>query len=169
MVVKYLPVAAPANGVPVFGVFISAPDMNEKFAKSEPVTHDDWVYQQAAAAKNCPNPVRIALDKIRETFRSAFGPRRQGRQWGCLQGSLSGVSCSGQPACPDSQVHGAEAASSWPDRGPWVQGARERHQSVNSPRRLLDLVDGEIVAKYTFAVTGGRPGNAVAVRVAAAL
>ncbi|WP_324644438.1 hypothetical protein [Pseudarthrobacter sp. LT1] len=165
MVVKYLSVAAPPNGVPVYGVFISAPDMNNKFAESEPVTHDDWVYRQAAVEKNAPNPVRIALDNIRETFRNLSvkgavagdGVHSKGasRVAAALGGLLAGFSGSGaevQPAV-SSSANGSK---------------RARKASVRLiTSASLDLLDGEVVAKYTFALTGGRPGNALAVRVAA--
>lgn len=165
MVVKYLPVSAQPNGVPVFGVFISAPEMNEKFAKSEPVTHDDWVYQQAAAARNSPNPVRIALDKIRETFRllsiqgakagSGVATKGASRVSAALGNLLSGFS-----------GHGAEQQSVDSPDGPSTR--RPRKASIRQlAESSLDLLDGEIVARYAFGVTGGRPGNAVAVRVAA--
>ncbi|SDP57996.1 hypothetical protein SAMN04487914_11829 [Arthrobacter sp. ok909] len=165
MVVKYLPVSAQPNGVPVFGVFISTPEMNEKFAKSEPVTHDDWVYQQAAAARNFPNPVRIALDKIRETFRvlsvqgakagSGVASKGASRVSAALGSLLSGFS-----------GNGAEQQAVGSSEG--LSTKRPRKASIRQlAESSLDLLDGEMVAKYGFAVTGGRPGNAVAVRVAA--
>lgn len=164
MVVKYLSVAAPPNGVPIYGVFISAPDMNNKFAESEPVTHDDWVYRQAAVEKNAPNPVRIALDNIRETFRSlsvkgavagdgvhSKGASRVAAALGSLLAGFSGSGAEVQPV--SSSANGSK---------------RARKASVRLVTSAsLDLLDGEVVAKYTFALTGGRLGNALAVRVAA--
>ena len=165
MVVKYLPVSAQPNGVPVFGVFISAPDMNEKFAKSEPVTHDDWVYQQASVGKNAPNPVRIAIDKIRETFRvlsvqgakagSGVASRGASRVSAALGSLLSGFAGSG------AERQEAAASDSLGARRPRKATIRQVGESS------LDLLDGQVVARYGFAVTGGRPGNAVAVRVEA--
>ncbi|WP_314216101.1 hypothetical protein [Pseudarthrobacter equi] len=165
MVVKYLSVAAPPNAVPIFGVFISAPDMNKKFAESEPVTHDDWVYRQATVEKNSPNPVRIALDNIRETFRNLSvkgavagdGVHSKGasRVAAALGGLLAGFSGSGAEVQP--AVNSAANGSK-----------RARKASVRLVTSAsLDLFDGEVVAKYTFALTGGRPGNALVVRVAA--
>lgn len=165
MVVKYLPVSAQPNGVPVFGVFISSPEMNEQFAKSEPVTHDDWVYQQAVAAKNSPNPVRIALDRIRETFRqlsiqgakAGNGAASKGasRVAAALGGLLSGFSGTG--------------AESQPLPEPSNPGTKRLRKAAvrQVVPAALDLLGGEVVAKYRFAVTGGRPGNSLAVRVAA--
>lgn len=165
MVVKYLSVASQPDGVPVFGVFISAPDMNKTFAQSEPVTHDDWVYQKTAMAKGAPNPVRIALDNIRETFRSlsargtkaasgvaSKGASRVAAALGSLLAGFAGTGAEEQlPA--ETNVSGAR---------------RPRKAAVRQVASAsLDLLDGEIVAQYRFAVTGGRPGNHVAIRVAA--
>lgn len=166
MVVKYMPVSAQPSGVPVFGVFISAPDMNEKFAESEPVTHDDWVYQQAGAAKNSPNPVRIALDRIRETFRELS-----------TQGAKAGTGVASKGASRVAAALGNLLT------GFTGNGAEQQQESVSSggqgtkrPRKAsvhqlgdssLDLMDGEVIAKYVFAVMGGRPGNPVVLRVAA--
>lgn len=165
MVVKYLPVSAHPNGVPVFGVFISAPDMNEKFARSEPVTHDDWVYQQASVGKNAPNPVRIAIDKIRETFRvlsvqgakagSGVASKGASRVSAALGSLLSGFAGSG------AERQEAAASDDLGARRPRKATIRQLGDSS------LDVMDGEMVARYGFAVTGGRPGNAVAVRVEA--
>ncbi|WP_139359559.1 hypothetical protein [Arthrobacter sp. SRS-W-1-2016] len=165
MVVKYLPVSAQPSGVPIFGVFISTPDMNEKFAESEPVTHDDWVYQQTAAAKNSPNPVRIALDKIRETFRALS-----------IQGAKAGTGVASKGAARVSAALGS-LLSGFSGNGAEQQAAGSvEGQGAKRPRKAsirqlaessLDLVDGEIVARFPFVVSGGRPGNAVAVRVAA--
>ncbi|MBT2548089.1 hypothetical protein [Arthrobacter sp. ISL-65] len=165
MVVKYLPVAAQPNGVPVFGVFISAPDMNKEFAKSEPVTHDDWVYQKTAAAKGMPNPVRIALDNIRETFRSLSA---QGAK------AANGVASKGASrvaAALGSLLSGfaGTGAEEQPPTGPGVPGARRPRKAAvrQVATATLDLLDEEVVAQYKFAVTGGRPGNNLAIRVAA--
>lgn len=165
MVVKYLPVSAQPNGVPVFGTFISAPDMNEKFAKSEPVTHDDWVYQQAGAAKNSPNPVRIALDKIRETFRvlSIQGAKAGN---GVASKGASRVSAALGSLLYGFSGSGAEQQAVGPSDGQSTK--RPRKASIRQlAESSLDLLDGEMVARYAFAVSGGRPGNTVAVRVAA--
>lgn len=165
MVVKYLPVSAQPNGVPVFGVFISAPEMNEKFAKSEPVTHDDWVYQQAAVGRNSPNPVRIALDKIRETFRvlsvqgakagSGVASKGASRVSAALGSLLSGFSGNG------AEQQAAGASDGLSARRPRKATIRQLGESS------LDLLNGQVVARYGFAIAGGRPGNAVAVRVEA--
>ncbi|MGO4189037.1 hypothetical protein [Pseudarthrobacter sp. TAF60_1] len=163
MVVKYLPVSAQPNGVPVFGVFISAPDMNERFAKSEPVTHDDWVYQQASVGRNSPNPVRIALDKIRETFRvlSVQGAKAGS---GVASKGASKVSAALGSLLSGFSGNGAEQQSVGASDG--LGGRRPRKATIRQrAESSLDLLGGQIVARYDFAVTGGRPGNAVAVRV----
>lgn len=165
MVVKYLPVSAQPSGVPVFGVFISAPDMNEKFAKSEPVTHDDWVYQQASVGKNSPNPVRIALDKIRETFRmlSVQGAKAGS---GVVSKGASMVSAALGSLLSGFGGSGAESQEATTSDG--LHARRPRKATISQRGEpSLGLLDGEMIARYGFAVTGGRPGDAIAIRVEA--
>ena len=64
-IVKYLPVPDDASGQGTAGVFIVDPPANDDFAKSEPVAHDDWVPSGGRA-----NPVKIALGRIREEFKT---------------------------------------------------------------------------------------------------
>ena len=166
MVVKYLPVAQQPNGIPVFGVFISTPGMNESFAKSEPVTHDDWVYQNAATEKNTPNPVRITLDRIRETFRvlsaqsakagTGVATKGASRVSAALGSLLSGFAGSGAE-----QQASNDASNAQTTKRPRKANIRQLSEST------LDLLDGEMVAKYPFILGGGRPGNLVTVRVSA--
>jgi hypothetical protein len=76
LVVRYLTVTPHPSGQNTAGVFIADPDLNEDFAIAEPVTHDDWVPDQMGMEKYQRNPVRQALNKIRELFRrpAAFNP-----------------------------------------------------------------------------------------------
>lgn len=166
MVVKYLSVAAQPNGIPVFGVFVSTPGMNEKFALSEPVTHDDWVYQKAATERNAPNPVRITLDRIRETFRilsaqgakagsgiASKGAARVSAALGSLLSGFSGTGAEEQEASNTAGVAGS--------RRPRKASIRQIADSS------LDFLGTEVVAKYPFSLSGGRPGNIAEVRVTA--
>ncbi|WP_311214491.1 MULTISPECIES: hypothetical protein [unclassified Arthrobacter] len=166
MVVKYLSVAAQPSGVPVFGVFISAPGMNERFAKSEPVTHDDWVYQKTATERNAPNPVRITLDRIRETFRilSAEGAKAGN---GVASKGASRVSAALGSLLSGFSGSGAEQQET--SEGTFSSGRkRPRKASIRQiSEASLDLLDGQVVAKYPFALIGGRPGAFATVRVAA--
>lgn len=164
MVVRYLPVAAQPNGVPTYGVFIAAHDMDETFAKSEPVTHDDWVYQQAVVARNTGNPVKIALDRIRDTFKGlavegvhatdGVGSKGSSVVSAALGKLLSGFSGSG--------------AERQPEKGPGTSGERQRKATVRQTREpVLAVVNGRVAAKYAFSVTGGRTGEQLRLTVSA--
>ncbi|MEQ4565255.1 hypothetical protein [Paenarthrobacter sp. CAP02] len=164
MVVKYLPVAPQPNGVPIFGVFISTPGMNEPFARSEPVTHDDWVYQKAATERNTPNPVRITLDRIRETFRVLSA---QGAKAGSGVASKGASRVSAALGSLLSGFSGAGAEVQEPSDTPRSSGTkRPRKASIRQiAESSLDLLDGEVVARYSFSLSGGRPGNVATVSV----
>lgn len=72
LVVKYMPVEADPQGQQIAGVFISAPKYNDDFAKAEPAAHDDWrpPVSPARSGSRPSSPVRLALSRIAETFRS---------------------------------------------------------------------------------------------------
>lgn len=164
MVVRYLPVAAQPKGAPTYGVFIAAHDMDEMFAKSEPVTHDDWVYQQAGVARNTGNPVKIALDRIRDTFKalavegvqstSGVGSKGSSVVSSALGKLLSGFTGSG--------------AERQPERPSGKGGQRQRKASVRQAKEpVLAVLDGRVVAKYAFSVAGGRTGDQMQLNVSA--
>lgn len=164
MVVKYLPVPAQPNGVPSYGVFITAHDMDETFAKSEPVTHDDWVYKQASVGRNTANPVKIALDRIRDTFKAlavesgqasgGIGSKGSSRVSAALGKLISGFSGTG--------------AEQQTVREPGPGTSRPRRAVVRHAREpVLGLLGGEVVAKYAFAVSGGRPEQKLRLAVSA--
>lgn len=62
-VVKYLPVAEDPDGQAIAGVFIAASEVNDDFARSEPVAHDDWVPDGGRSL------VRVALKRIADQFK----------------------------------------------------------------------------------------------------
>lgn len=164
MVVKYLPVAAQPRGVPTWGVFIAAHDLDETFAKAEPVTHDDWVYQRAAVAKNTANPVKITLDRIRDTFKSlamegvqataGLGATGSSRVSAALGKLLSGF--------------GGTGAEQQAEKSSRSGASRPRRASVKPAREpVLALLDGRVVAKYAFTVAGGRDDERLNLTVSA--
>ena len=53
-------------GSSTVGVFIADSKFDRQFAESEPVAHDEWLPAKIASAKYAPNPVRQALDKIKQ-------------------------------------------------------------------------------------------------------
>lgn len=69
-VVSYMKVQPDPNGLSTAAVFIADEQSDAAFAKSEPVAHDDWQPQKLALEKGHANPVKIALDKIKASFKS---------------------------------------------------------------------------------------------------
>lgn len=65
-VVKYMPVERDPSDLEMAGVFIADPGVDEQFAKSEPVAHDDW--QPVSLGNHQANIVRIALNRIKKMF-----------------------------------------------------------------------------------------------------
>jgi len=80
LVVRYMDVPQNPQGLATIGVFVAHPAMNEQFATSEPVAHDDWAPENLRTERYERNPVKQTLDKIRRTFRatSATAPSAQG-------------------------------------------------------------------------------------------
>ncbi|TWG93054.1 hypothetical protein L615_006600000130 [Nocardioides sp. J9] len=71
LIVRYLPVREDPNGQGTAGVFVADDDLNDKFAKAEPVAHDDWSASNMGLPKGTRNPVKRALELIKESFVSA--------------------------------------------------------------------------------------------------
>jgi hypothetical protein len=73
LVVKYLPGPVPVTGrMGYAGVFKCAIDIDDTFRRSEPPTHDDWVYR-ALPQGHERSFVKIALERIIGTCREAAG------------------------------------------------------------------------------------------------
>jgi hypothetical protein len=73
LVVKYLPGAVPVTGrIGYAGVFKCAVDVDEAFRRSEPPTHDDWIYRALARGQE-RSFVKIALERITGACREAAG------------------------------------------------------------------------------------------------
>ena len=158
IVVKYLEVAAPADDYSVYSVFLADPEVDEDFATSEPVTHDDWIVKEAITRGN-RNFVRIALNRIENTFKNmhrpsapataaqqAAGATRIATALGGLVGGISG--------------HGA---ASQPGKGPGGPGGgtsrtRRATARLTSPPRLLVLGETAHVA-FPYSITGGKSGE----------
>lgn len=164
MVVKYMPVAAQPKGIPTYGVFIAAHDMDQTFAKSEPVTHDDWVYQRASVSKNSANPVKIALDRIRDTFKSLAvdGVRASG---GVASKGASKVSASLGSLLSGFSGNGAEQQPERESRPSSSRQRKARVKQIAEPDLLY--MDQGIAVRYSFSVVGGRDGDIVDLNVTA--
>jgi hypothetical protein len=158
IVVKYFGVAAPADDYSVYSVFVADGAVDEDFATSEPVTHDDWIMKDAITRGN-RNFVRIALNRIENTFKNmhrssaptsaaqqAAGATRIATALGGLVGGISG--------------HGA---ASQPGRGPGgpgggVRRSRRATARLTSPPRLL-VLDGSLHVGFPYTVAGGKAGE----------
>jgi hypothetical protein len=68
-VVRYLDVTKDPRGLATAGVFIADPDLDQEFALSEPIAHDDWVPANLQLEKYQRNPVKQALDRLRGMFK----------------------------------------------------------------------------------------------------
>lgn len=72
MVVKYLKVARHPLGSSTVGVFIADRAFDQQFAESEPVAHDEWIPAKIVSAKYARNPVKQALDKIKQGVKDTW-------------------------------------------------------------------------------------------------
>jgi hypothetical protein len=73
LVVKYLRGAEPAGRFGYSGVFRCALDVDAAFRRSEPPTHDDWVYRFVPEDGYDRRFVKVALDRIARVCREAAG------------------------------------------------------------------------------------------------
>lgn len=65
-VVKYMPVERDPSDLEMAGVFVADSEVDEQFARTEPVAHDDW--QPVSLGNRQANIVKITLDRIRKMF-----------------------------------------------------------------------------------------------------
>lgn len=70
-IVQYKPVREDPHGQGTIGVFVAHGDRNDDFAKAEPVAHDDWSPSHMGLPKGARNPVKKALELIRDAFAAA--------------------------------------------------------------------------------------------------
>lgn len=159
IVVKYLPVAAPPDEYALYSVFEAEADVDEDFASSEPVTHDDWIVKDALVRGN-RNFVRIALKRIDEIFSGLYGTKADGTAskkaagstrissiLGSVIGGISGYGPSSQP--PGSSGSGSAGGTSNP---------RRAQARLASPPKLL-LIDETPHVLFSYEVQGGKSGE----------
>ena len=160
IVVKYLPVVAPPDEYSLYSVFEAASDVDEDFASSEPVTHDDWIVKDALVRGN-RNFVRIALKRIDEIFSGLYGAKADGVAskkaagsarissiLGSVVGGISGYGPGSQPAGPGASGSGRATAN-----------PRRAQARLASPPRLL-LIDETPHVCFSYQVLGGKSGEA---------
>lgn len=163
IVVRYLPVPLPPADIALSSIFVANEEVEDAFARAEPVTHDDWV---ASSVKNESriNFVRIALRKIKAVFSDlstasasastsshARGTAGISTSLGQLLGSFSGTDAGGQPS---------------PGGGGGGEGPRpnSRKPTVRllEPPRLFEM-DGKPHVAFKHQIIGGRAGMRVEV------
>lgn len=71
LIVKYMDVKPNPHGLGTVGVFVADGRLNDDFARAEPVAHDDWQPNLMGLEKGARNPVRRALENIKQTFQVA--------------------------------------------------------------------------------------------------
>jgi hypothetical protein len=182
LVVRYLEVPNDPGGLATAGVFVADPELNDEFAKSEPVAHDDWVPENLRLEKYERNPVKQAVERLRKEFRQALrvvaGPEGGGRFTGITSlSSYMGDLLDGLPGGTDtrvSTVDGRRVGGPPEPSGGSVQGHSEggrrarrgtgTYFTVGDYPTLLEH-DGQIVAE--FAVQLEVPGHAGRLRLTA--
>lgn len=158
IVVKYLPVAAPPEEYSLYSVFIADESVDEDFASSEPVTHDDWVIKEAVVRGN-RNFVRSALKRIEETFTRLYGAKAEATAsrksagstrissiLGGVVGGITGYGSSSQPLSPPGGPNGG------------TRNPRRAQVKLVSPPALF-LIEGEPHVGFTYEVYGGKTGE----------
>lgn len=70
LIVKYMEVKPNPQGLGTIGVFVADGRLNDDFAKAEPVAHDDWQPNLMGLEKGARNPVRRALENIKQVFQA---------------------------------------------------------------------------------------------------
>lgn len=167
IVVKYLRVASPPSEYCVYSVFVGDPSVDEDYASSEPVAHDDWVVDDAEK-RGRRNFVRTALNRITATFqeihssqqpavqtRPVSGAAKISTSLGGLVGGISGYGAASQPESPR------------PPGGPGGGGGSRRAAvRLAGPPTLLEVNDQPHV-KFTYEVRGGKSGDRVQLRARA--
>lgn len=166
IVVKYLSVMAPPDEYSLYSVFIAETDVDEDFASSEPVTHDDWIIKDAVVRGN-RNFVRIALKRIDEIFNGLYGAKADGaaskraagstRISSVLGGVVGGITGYGPSSQPPSSGSGSAGGTTNP---------RRAQARLVSPPSLL-LINETAHVCFAYQVQGGKAGESYALSATA--
>ena len=117
LIVKYLDVPRHPDGQSTAGIFVADPHLDQEFAASEPVAHDEWVPANLQLEKYERNPVKQALDKVREALQRCPPESVADRGTGIFAGTarlssyLGGI-LTGQSGTGATQTEGLLALSS---------------------------------------------------------
>ncbi|MFD0482348.1 hypothetical protein ACFQ46_07065 [Kineococcus sp. GCM10028916] len=153
LIVKYLSVSPDPSGRGQVSVFVADDGVDADFASSEPVAHDDWAPESMRLPKGHFNPVRVALDRIKEEFRNRarvhvpddhVGTSRVVTQLATRLGSLLTPAPGGAPGLRPPRASKASGV-----RSPSAPGAA---RVEGRPRIWLE--DGRLVAEYRVVLEG---------------
>lgn len=158
MIVKYMPVsAAPAEGS-LFSVFVVSDEVENDFAKAEPVTHDDWIASKNRAPRKA-NFVNIALRRIKDVFmalhndsaratsdRDVQGASHISSALGTLVGSFMGSGTSTK-AMPNVSPNGGS-----------LGGGRRAVARMAKPPKLM-MIGSKPHVGFAYAIIGGKMGE----------
>lgn len=164
MVVKYLPVTAPAGDFSVYSVFLADDEMDKYFASSEPVAHDDWVVMNAEKDGR-RNYVRSALLNIDAVLKSMYSDsttatasqRAAGatRISTALGGLLTGIKGHGAGSTEPTSGSGSQSPGS-------STSSRRTVVRPSGPAKLFRIQGNNLVG-FPFVISGGKPEEKFAV------
>jgi hypothetical protein len=112
-VVTYRDVPTDPSGRETFGVFLAAPDLDERYAASEPPTHDSWIPAKGTHF----DPARRVLKQITEEIKGRTKGDRSRGAGGEAPGIVSiasalGILLDGQTAIGDSRILWTQSGTS---------------------------------------------------------
>lgn len=156
MIVRYLEVSPDPNGRGLAAVFIADDARDEDFASAEPVAHDDWQPNSVRFAKGEHNPVKYALNGIKEEYKNQSKTLLAGStdaasaavpQLATMLGSLLQPAPGGDASVPAADKSARKAASTGPRR------ASAGRSSIDG-RPRLQLEAGRVLAVFTVNLRG---------------
>ncbi|PYI65315.1 hypothetical protein CVV68_18595 [Arthrobacter livingstonensis] len=158
MVVKYLPVTAPAGDFSVYSVFVADDSVDKFFASSEPVAHDDWVVMKAEKDGR-RNYVRSAMLSIDAVFKSLYSDSTAAtasqrvagatRISSALGGLITGIKGQGARSIEP------QAGSGLPSPGSSISSRRTTIRP-SGPAKLFKFGGNNRVG-FPFVISGGKP------------
>jgi hypothetical protein len=165
MVVKYLNVAKHPLGSSTVGVFIADSSFDRQFAESEPVAHDEWLPSKISTAKFAANPVKQALDKVKQAVKDS---------WQNLSDNTGGSSESDGLAPVIGDMLGGMVAATGGFGGAVVRPPAGGKKSPTKATRATVLApilragsDGSVLALFPVEVSRLLPGSKVNLRAEA--
>lgn len=158
MIVKYMPVsAAPAEGS-LFSVFVVSDEVENDFAKAEPVTHDDWIASKNQAPRKA-NFVNIALKRVRDVFMALHNDSARATSDRDVQGASHISSALG--TLVGSFMGSGTTTTVAPNVSPNSEsqvGGRRAVARLAKPPRLM-MISSKPHVGFTYTIAGGKTGE----------